>query len=750
MQKQRPNPDRLYALLPEMYRDADAGQGFPLRALLHLIGGQVELVRGDIQQLWDNFFAETCQQWAIPYIGDLVSNKALHDIDLAQDETTAKSLFTDLAGPNLRPISPIRTRADVAKTIYYRRRKGTAAMLQELASDVTGWGAHVVEFFQLLTWTQNMNHFRLASTGCTDLHAVSDCVKVNGPFDSASHVVDVRAIAQSEGWYNVPNLGFFLWRLESFPLTYVRARQIAASGWRYTFSPLGNSVPLYACGDRQQRPAGIDPELLVPEAIPPSGFFDDLAAWNALPIPRPHHSIYYDDSGKYPDWSITVYEQAAGGTPITPVDLADITCVNLGGWTALPRPTDNKIGIDVKRGRLIVGNLRAPATIFVSYRYGFSAHLGGGTYPDRKKWIVPITSAEQVIDVTANDDLNTALNTWATNPPRNTIIRITDNDTHTLTNPLTLDPKKWLVIQAESDDPGYRPHIQPQNGVIEITGANPGSSLTLSGLLIEGGINLDQDIEKLRILHCTLVPGRTIAEESAPAPGPSLTVSASAGGHTINTKTDVEIAFSICGPLRIPETVDGLWLLDSIVDGSSGQPAISNAAGTNGPRATIERSTILGPSFFRKFDLCSDSIFTDTITVEDCVAGCLRFSFAPPGSQVPQQYHCQPSFEIATEIDATKLAAQQSGQVLPPGWDTQLTASIQEWLVPGFETTVYGFPQYCQLRLSAPVQIRAGASDGAEMGAFNLLKQPQRETNLRIRLDEYVPFGRSAGIIYVT
>jgi hypothetical protein len=139
MQTQRPNPDRLYALLPEMYRDADAGQGFPLRALLRLIGGQVELVRGDIQQLWDNFFAETCQQWAIPYIGDLVSNKALHDIDLAPDATTAESLFTDLAGPNLRPISPVRTRADVAKTIYYRRRKGTAAMLEELAGDVTGW-----------------------------------------------------------------------------------------------------------------------------------------------------------------------------------------------------------------------------------------------------------------------------------------------------------------------------------------------------------------------------------------------------------------------------------------------------------------------------------------------------------------------------------------------------------------------------------------------------------------------------------
>jgi hypothetical protein len=72
------------------------------------------------------------------------------------------------------------------------------------------------------------------------------------------------------------------------------------------------------------------------------------------------------------------------------------------------------------------------------------------------------------------------------------------------------------------------------------------------------------------------------------------------------------------------------------------------------------------------------------------------------------------------------------------------------WLVPSFQSTTYGEADYCQLRLGAPQQIRAGASDGAEMGAFNQLKQPQRETNLRIRLNEYVPFGRSAGIIYVT
>jgi hypothetical protein len=36
------------------------------------------------------------------------------------------------------------------------------------------------------------------------------------------------------------------------------------------------------------------------------------------------------------------------------------------------------------------------------------------------------------------------------------------------------------------------------------------------------------------------------------------------------------------------------------------------------------------------------------------------------------------------------------------------------------------------------------------MGAFCHLKQPQRESNLQIRLEEYLPFGLEAGLIDAT
>ena len=43
-----------------------------------------------------------------------------------------------------------------------------------------------------------------------------------------------------------------------------------------------------------------------------------------------------------------------------------------------------------------------------------------------------------------------------------------------------------------------------------------------------------------------------------------------------------------------------------------------------------------------------------------------------------------------------------------------------------------------------------GADDEGEMGVFHDLYQPQREANLRVRLEEYLRFGLEAGIFYTS
>jgi hypothetical protein len=69
---------------------------------------------------------------------------------------------------------------------------------------------------------------------------------------------------------------------------------------------------------------------------------------------------------------------------------------------------------------------------------------------------------------------------------------------------------------------------------------------------------------------------------------------------------------------------------------------------------------------------------------------------------------------------------------------------------PTFTTTHYGQPAYMQLSRACAREIGQGAADRAEMGAFHLLLQPYRETNLRVRLEEYLPFGLEPGLVHVT
>ena len=131
--------ERLYALLPSVHRLRDAEQGGALRALLALFANELQAIEENIEQLYDDQFVETCADWVVPYIGDLIGWQPL----------------LDGASPALG--SP---RAEVANTIAMRRRKGTALMLEQLARSVTGWPAHAAEFFEQLATTQYMNHVR--------------------------------------------------------------------------------------------------------------------------------------------------------------------------------------------------------------------------------------------------------------------------------------------------------------------------------------------------------------------------------------------------------------------------------------------------------------------------------------------------------------------------------------------------------------------------------------------------------------
>jgi hypothetical protein len=127
--------------------------------------------------------------------------------------------------------------------------------------------------------------------------------------------------------------------------------------------------------------------------------------------------------------------------------------------------------------------------------------------------------------------------------------------------------------------------------------------------------------------------------------------------------------------------------------------------------------TVLGAVYIKELALASETLFTQTVIAERTQYGCTRFCFVPGGSRVPRRYQCH----------------------------TQPVVNA-----PSFTSIRYGEPGYAQLSRMCAEEIRTGAEDGAEMGAFQQLQQPQREANLRLALNEYLPLTLEAGIFYVT
>jgi len=77
-----------------------------------------------------------------------------------------------------------------------------------------------------------------------------------------------------------------------------------------------------------------------------------------------------------------------------------------------------------------------------------------------------------------------------------------------------------------------------------------------------------------------------------------------------------------------------------------------------------------------------------------------------------------------------------------------LIASEELRVRPQFTSIRYGNPGYAQLGPNCAVEIKTGADDESEMGVFHDLFRPQREANLRQRLEEFTPAGMDVGILY--
>jgi hypothetical protein len=430
-----------------------------------------------------------------------------------------------------------------------------------------------------------------------------------------------------------------------------------------------------------------------------------------------------------------------------------VRCRDLSTWG---QPSGDLIGVDVARGRLSLGPDLLPATsVHVFFHYGFPADLGGGPYR-RRAWLTQPALADQILVVDGSGEPGTfmtvgaALAAWAGLGRPNAIVRVQDNRTYA--EALTVEPADDRFLAIEAAD-GFRPHLRLL-APLSITGEHDTATLTLSGLLVEGRVTVEGSLGRLRVLHSTLVPGVSIAEpdpDLGPPPAvpvePSIAAAAlGATGGVINTELRLELAYSIVGPMRLPGHAAGLVALDTIVDGV-GEPAIAGVDGpdSDGPAARLERVTVRGAVNVRELTLASEVIFDGLVRAERVQGGCVRFSYVVPGSHTPRRYRCQPDLAERLAIERAEAAG-----TLTPAERQAIRERVRRKVRPEYTSEAYGQPAYLQLALLGPREIAEGAEDGSEMGAYAHLKQPQREANLRLRLQEYLPFGLEAGLIYVT
>ncbi len=423
----------LFNRLPEIYRTKDAA-GFPpdqLRDYLALVETAFGAIHENIEALYHDLFIEFCDEWAIPYIGDLLGTSHL------QGEAWT-------------------LRADVADTIALRRRKGTLGALELLAFNLTEWGVHCVELRENMVWNQHLNHqrpdeggpppYRDSKPGAPNLKLKRQTAIRGGtatlrdpamlallatPFDPFAHTADLKAPADGSIRYNLPNLAIFLWRLAAYRIRVSKpvAKGIINTGLvapqatravRFSINPVER--PYIAAGNEKDRePVRLFNTNLVaitntgrsgPDKLDNSRLAPSITQIDETPGPVPVERLTEGAAAGVPAAYVAVDTYDAASPTLTGLDLADVGLqlhlpeadfpgetyppvlgqaatwkirgANLCAWETGLRPplAEEEIAIDPVIGRLVIGvgtQPRAKALadkLLLTYTYGSVGPVG--------------------------------------------------------------------------------------------------------------------------------------------------------------------------------------------------------------------------------------------------------------------------------------------------------------------------------------------------------------------------------------
>lgn len=760
-------PERLYRLLPAIHRLRDAEQGEPLRALLAVVEHELEALEADSARLYDNWFIETCDEWTVPYIGDLLGARPIRPVESA--------------GVSLR--------AWVANTLAYRRRKGTARVLEQLARDVTGWPAVAVEFFQRLATTQHLNHVRhrpAATASVRDAARAELAQTDDGAFDPFAHTLEVRNADPRGGRHNIPHVGLFLWRLRAAFIGAGSPGDAAADflsarpglGGHWHLHPAGVDAPLFNRPRTEDGAiASATGEAQVPSPLRPLALHAELERLRQGTTEPPPQFMTADPV-------LRLFVQLAGETEPVEVPPQAMHICDIPDAIELANPAPRAVALDLRRGRAAFPAALPAQRVWLHAAHGSVADIGGGPYDrgaslraasaqlsegtavdadqagffDAGVWQAGVSHLLPADGSTLFATLREAVAAWNALPAGRTGVIVLMDSLSEIDTASPLDLRigegssllvvagQWPALQIPGAPPGslarqpgrfearqVRAHWQGHLRVIgqAVAQAPSAGALFLNGLLLQGPLTVSGNLGQLELAHCTLLPDTVLGAQH-------LRVGTDSPRLLLRLRACQSAPVAVAGPVR------GVDVSDSLVGLSDGPLAVPVLDAPEAP-LDLQRATFFGAVNGLTLN-ASDCIFDATVRAARRQTGCVRFSYVTPDSEVPRRHRCQPQLETDTRLEALRAQALAENREVTAAEEAALRAEVQASVRPLFVSRRYGDPALGQLEARCARQIREGASSGAEMGAFEHLKQPQREANLRDALREYLRLGLSASV----
>jgi hypothetical protein len=777
----------LFERLPEIYRtrDAEVTPANQLRAYLGAIEGPFDALHQNIAQLYDDLFIDTCEDWVIPYLADLLGT-------------------THLKG------DPRTLRADVADTIALRRRKGTLGAIERLAVNLTGWACRGVELRENLGWTQHLNHqrpdaggqppygspsltrFEVPRGGTAPVREPATLALLGTPFDRFAYTADLKPAVDDQRHINLPNLAIFLWRLAAYRLPRIipLAKGLIDLGaqpagqarfvLRFDLHPLDLPVRLFNTSRpgflRAATSGGVVAPLTEADAVP-GPMLDARLAHQADAYVR----VDFYDPGTTPPSGFDLGD--VGLHLFLPQQLAPLLVPpapqtewrwqfrgdNLCAWEeGLRRPAAiGEIVIDSDIGRVLVGlESAAQADLLVtedngvllsrlqaSFTYGATGPIGA--HPLSRLFPSPPANAvvRRVGEVAGGTSLQQALEGLesATGP---VIVEIHDSLVHPLdltaltgtavdgTHSLRLAHS--LTIRAAGD---HRPILllaQPLSvRVLDAAAATPlAPQVRLEGLYLAsdpaapfpaGQALIDRvAVARLELVGCTLAPGGHSLRNGNRAPmQPALRLE---DGYGFTDPDDIEafvptpdilIQRSIVGSLAIDSRYR-LDIQDSVVDAGLGFDDAPSS------QYAIAAATDPANTWGAALDFQGLTCFGP---VRVAAVGGLGGIFSQRFEVLDNQHGCIKWSAFSSAAD--RLPANHFCVHAP---DARVYFTSERFNDPG----------YAQLQRETDRRVRELGPDDDAMGAFGFLLEAHKWTNLHVRLREFMPVGVRPLVVPVT